>query len=153
MKLESRLLRGIVLGSSFLCISASAAERGRPAPPRPAPPPFHAHPAGVHPRGPTVHQHAVRVLAPRAVVHGRLEWKHWEHPEFVRPVYYWDWPGVHTVTCIAEDSYGDQYPVSEAAAPGFGLANMTDVEDDALDRCYSESGEDSTCFLATCTHI
>jgi len=33
------------------------------------------------------------------------------------------------------------------------LANMTDVEDDALDRCYSESGQDSTCALATCTHL
>ncbi len=34
--------------------------------------------------------------------------------------------------------------LSEPAAPGFGLANMTDVEDDALDRCYSESGQDSS---------
>ena len=57
------------------------------------------------------------------------------------------------MTCIAEDSYGDQYPVSEAAAPGFGLANMTEVEDDALDRCFSESGQDATCVLATCTHV
>jgi hypothetical protein len=55
--------------------------------------------------------------------------------------------------CVAEDSYGDQYPVSEAAPPGFGLSDMTGVEDDALDRCYSESGQDSTCVLATCTHI
>jgi hypothetical protein len=43
--------------------------------------------------------------------------------------------------------------LSEGAAPGFGLANMTDVEDDALDRCYSESGQDTTCVLAACTHV
>jgi hypothetical protein len=30
---------------------------------------------------------------------------------------------------------------------------MTNVEDDALDRCYSESGQDTTCVLASCTHI
>ena len=45
------------------------------------------------------------------------------------------------------------YPVTEAAQPGFGLADMTQVEDDALDRCYAESGQDPTCVLATCTHI
>jgi hypothetical protein len=100
-----------------------------------------------------VPHHQVRVLAPKSVVHGHGEWAHWNHPDFARPIYYWDWPHVHTVTCVAEDSYGDQYPVSEAAAPGFALANMTDVEDDALDRCYSESGQDTTCVLATCTQI
>jgi hypothetical protein len=86
------------------------------------------------------------------VVHGRAGWEHWDHPTFMRPVYYWDWAAVRSVTCIAEDSYGDQYPVTETAAPGFGLDNMTDVEDDALDRCYYGSGGDPTCFLATCTH-
>jgi hypothetical protein len=144
---------GLALGSLLIGMASFAGERGRPAPPRPAPPPFQAHARGVHPRGRVVPQHPVRVLAPRAVVHGSSGWAHWDHPEFARPIYYWEWSGVHNVTCIAEDSYGDQYPVSEAAAPGFGLANMTDVEDDALDRCYNESGNDGTCFLATCTHI
>jgi hypothetical protein len=153
MKLTTPLSFGLLLGSSLLCVAGYGAdEHYRPAP-RPAPPPFQAHPAGVHPHGPVVRQHPVRVLQPRAVVHGRSGWAHWEHPEFTRPVYYWNWDGVHNVTCIAEDSYGDQYPVSEAAAPGFNLSNMTDVEDDALDRCYSESGQDTTCFLATCTHV
>ncbi|MGA2447529.1 MAG: hypothetical protein ABTD50_02500 [Polyangiaceae bacterium] len=152
MKLKGPLTLGVLFGSLFVCWIGYAEEHYRPAA-RQAPPPFQAHPAGVHPHGPIVRQHPVRVLAPRAVVHGRSGWVHWDHPEFARPTYYWSWSGVHTVTCIAEDSYGDQYPVSESAAPGFGLANMTDVEDDALDRCYSESGQDSTCFLATCTHI
>jgi hypothetical protein len=128
MKFKASLPLVLLLGSLFLCLTGYAAEHSRAAT-RPAPPPFQAHPAG------------------------RSGWSHWDHPEFARPIYYWDWVGVHTVTCSAEDSYGDQYPVSEAAAPGFGLANMTDVEDDVLDRCYSESGQDTTCVLATCTHI
>jgi hypothetical protein len=151
MKLKSPLYVGVLLGSLSLCLIGYAEERGRA--PRQAAPAFQAHPAGAHPRGATVPRHQLRVLQPRAVDHGRTGWAHWDHPEFARPNYYWSWAGVHNVTCIAEDSYGDQYPVSEAAPPGFGLANMTDVEDDALDRCYSESGQDSTCVLASCTHI
>ena len=142
---------GLLLGSLSICVLGYADERGRSS--RQEPPPFQAHPSGVHPRGRTVPPHQVRTLAPRAVDHGHTGWAHWNHPDFARPNYYWSWAGVHNVTCIAEDSYGDQYPVSEAAAPGFGLANMTDVEDDALDRCYNESGQDSTCVLASCTHI
>jgi hypothetical protein len=142
---------GLLLGFLSVALAANGEERRRPA--RPEPPPYQRHPAGVHPRGATVRPHQVRVLAPAAVFHGRTGWPHWEHPEFPRPVYYWDWAHVHNVTCVAEDSYGDQYPVSEPAAPGFALGNMTEVEDDALDRCYAESGQDTTCFLATCTHI
>jgi hypothetical protein len=92
-------------------------------------------------------------MAPAVVAHGRGGWARWNHPEFARPVYYWDWDLIHGVTCTAEDSYGDQYPVTETAFPGFGLASMTAVEDDALDRCYAESGQDSTCYLATCSHF
>ncbi|MGA3122945.1 MAG: hypothetical protein ABSF69_19425 [Polyangiaceae bacterium] len=153
MKLKAPVVVGLLLGSSLLCAIGFAGEHSRPAPARQAPPPFRAHAPGVHPRGATVRQHELRVLAPRSVVHGHSGWQHWDHPEFPRPAYYWDWAGIHTVTCIAEDSYGDQYPVSEAAAPGFALGNMTGVEDDALDRCYAESGQDTTCVLLTCTHI
>jgi hypothetical protein len=158
MKFMTAISVGFVVGSSFLCLAGHAQERApdhaRPAPPPPRhePPPFQAHPAGVHPHGATVRNHPIRVLAPKVVVHGRTGWNHWDHPEIARPVYYWTWPAVHNVTCVAEDSYGDQYPVSEAASPGFGLANMTDIEEDALDRCYNESGQDTTCVLATCTH-
>jgi hypothetical protein len=152
VKLKAPLSFGLLLGSLSLCLVGYADEHGRMAP-RPPPRPFQAHPPGTHPHGPMVRQHPVRVLAPTAVVHGHAGWAHWEHPEFARPSYYWNWAAVHNVSCIAEDSYGDQYPVSEAWAPGSTLANMTDVEDDALDRCYSESGQDTTCFLATCTHI
>jgi len=127
-------------------------ENERRAPPRAPPPKFQAHPPGVHPHGPVVRQHPVRVMAPAVVARGHNRWAHWGHPEFARPAYYWDWGAVRGVTCIAEDSYGDQYPVSETAFAGFGLSNMTAIEDDALDRCYAESGQDPSCFLATCTH-
>jgi len=126
---------------------------GRPMPPRPAPPKFQPHPPGIHPHGAMVRQHPIRVLRPEHVRFGAHQWRHWEHPEFARPVYYWDWGGIHQVSCVAEDSYGDQYPVTEDTFPGFGLANMTGVEDDALDRCYQESGGDPSCYLATCSHF
>jgi len=156
----------LVLSSGLLYVGlARAQERERPQrgqqhamppqhamPARPAPPKFQAHPPGAHPQGPTLRQHPVRVLKPRVVRRGHATWNHWDHPDFQRPAYYWNWPAVHSVTCIAEDSYGDQYPVTEAAGRGFGLSNMTTVEDDALDRCYSESGQDPTCTLLTCTH-
>jgi hypothetical protein len=100
-----------------------------------------------------VRPHQVRVLAPRMVEHGKHVWTHWEHPEFARPAYYWDWAIIHSVSCVAEDSYGDQYPVTESTVPGFGLDNMTTIEDDALDRCYQESGSDNSCYLATCSHF
>jgi hypothetical protein len=115
-------------------------------------PHFQGHPPGVHPHGATMHAHATRVLRPTVVARGGHNWGHWGHPEFARPLYYWDWSLVHSVSCTAEDSYGDQYPVTENGWAGFGLGNMTEVEDDALDRCYQESGQDSSCFLATCSH-
>jgi hypothetical protein len=116
-------------------------------------PRWQPHPGGVHPQGPKVRPHTVRVLRPQAVHYGAHPWRHWQHPVFARPVYYWDWPVVRQVTCIAEDSYGDQYPVTEETWRGFALNNMTDVEDDALDRCYQESGGDPSCYLATCSHF
>ena len=140
------------LGVASLAIAQERREEHREAPSRQAPPKFQPHPPGMHPHGPIVRAHPVRILAPRVVVRGRPAWTHWAHPEFARPLYYWDWPTLRGVTCIAEDSYGDQYPVSQVTVAGFGLANMTAVEDDALDRCYAESGQDSSCFLASCSH-
>ena len=164
MKLRVPTAIVVLFAAAFLLHTAARAEERREperqqhggerhAPVRRQPAPkFQGHPPGVHPHGPVVRQHPVRVLAPRVVVRGHPAWPRWEHPEFARPVYYWDWSVIHSVSCTAEDSYGDQYPVTENVGPGFGLANMTDVEDDALDRCYAESGQDDTCYLATCTH-
>jgi len=150
MKRITLALTLFFVGATF---AVAGAEEPRYHPARPAPPKFQPHPPGVHPHGPIVRQHPTRVVAPKTVVYGHHQWNHWEHPEFARPVYYWDWAQVHNVTCVAEDSYGDQYPIAEAAVPGFGLTNMTEIEDDALDRCYAESGQDTSCFLATCSHF
>ena len=156
MNLKAFLTLGllfVLLSPYSIALAEGRGEGHRSAPVRAAPPRFQAHPPGVHPHGPIVRQHPVRVLAPRVVVHGSHQWTHWEHAGFARPVYYWEWRTIHHVTCVAEDSYGDQYPVTEATVPGFGIDNMTTVEDDALDRCYAESGQDPSCFLATCSHF
>jgi hypothetical protein len=92
-------------------------------------------------------------MSPTVVKYGGHQWRHWAHPEFSRPVYYWNCAIIQNVTCIAEDSYGDQYPVTETTFSGFGLVNMTTVEDDALDRCAEESGGDLSCYLATCSYF
>jgi hypothetical protein len=58
------------------------------------------------------------------------------------------------MTCAAEDSYGDVYPVT--AGDYYGVAyqqRIADIEDLALDRCYAESGGDSSCFLLSCTPV
>lgn len=129
-------------------------DRGRTnPPPRPAPPRFQSHPPGAHPHGAIVRPHPIRVMSPRVVKNGEHQWHHWEHAEFSRPVYYWNWAVIRSITCISEDSYGDQYPVTEETFAGFGLAHMTKVEDDALDRCYAESGGDQSCYLVTCSHF
>jgi hypothetical protein len=160
--LEAALAFAVLLSSLQAVSPVHAEERhgrneGRPEgrpnlPARAAPPRFQAHPPGAHPHGPMVRPHPVRVLSPRVATYGGHQWRHWEHPEFARPVYYWEWNAVHNITCTAEDSYGDQYPVTEATFAGFGLVNMTAVEDDALDRCNVESGGDQSCYLLTCSH-
>ena len=148
MKLKPTLTVAVLASASLFAASAQA----KPARPeehghgpavvhREPAPKFVAHAQGVHPRGATVHAHPIRVLAPKVYVHGHAGgWHHWEHPVFERPLYYWDWNVIRSVTCVAEDSYGDQYPVTETWSRGYGLDNMGNVEDDALDRCHDESG-------------
>jgi hypothetical protein len=55
------------------------------------------------------------------------------------------------VTCTAEDSYGNQYPVTEDGYFGEPWQDeVPAVEDAALDRCYEESYGDSSCYLLGC---
>jgi len=168
MNLQRALITAISSASLCLGFSVQAQERHeekreerrapapvaehRTIPVRPSPPAFQKHAPGQHPQY-VDRRHPVRVLAPRVVIHGGHAWNHWEHPDFARPTYYWEWRSIRHVTCIAEDSYGDQYPVTESTTPGFGLEAMNSVEDDAMDRCYAESGQDQTCYLATCSHF
>ena len=64
-----------------------------------------------------VRTHPVRILGPRVLKRDEHPWHHWGHPEFARPAYYWNWAIIRSVSCIAEDSYGDQYPVSTGPSP------------------------------------
>ena len=121
MKLAPKLATPFALVLSFawlqLSTVAHAEERHaehqqahggeRPVPPRPAPPKFQAHPPGVHPHGPMVRPHALRVMRPTVARYGAHPSHHWEHPEFARPVYYWDWSLVRNISCTAEASYGN----------------------------------------------
>jgi hypothetical protein len=53
---------------------------------------------------------------------------------------------------VAQDSDGNQYPVTETDPAGFDYCNnLPETEDQALDYCYYESDNDPGCFLVGCT--
>ena len=82
---------------------------------------------------------------------GDYPWYHWEHPWFERPFYYWDWYRLHSVTCTAEDSDGDLFPVTEDGYYGTMYQDRLDaIEDAALDWCYEATQGDSGCWLVDC---
>jgi len=69
----------------------------------------------------------------------------------VRPIYHWDWYRLHAVTCTAEDSSGDLFPVTEDGYIGnVYQSRLEQIEDAALDRCYDETGGDPGCYLVDC---
>jgi hypothetical protein len=111
--------------------------------PGPGPHPFpHPHPGGGH------------HWDPYPIHHGYHPWPHWGHPFFPRPVYYWDWNRLREVTCTAQDSAGDLYPVTEDAYTGIEYqSELQSIEDAALDRCYSESNGDEGCTLEGCVPV
>ena len=116
----------------------------------PARPPPQTRPPEEHAHGATERQRPRQAYPPEVVVHGRTRWAHRDYHAIVRPNYQWNWAQVRSVTCSAADAGGDQYPVSEVTGPGFAPGNLSDVEDDALDRCYSEAGQDAGCTLVDC---
>ena len=110
-----------------------------PRPPRPGPRP---HPGPGH-----GHWHP-----PFRGHHGHFPWAFWRHPLFVFPVYFWEWGRVNYVTCVATDSYGNNYPVTEDGYVGYGYRGViNEVQEIALNRCYAESGGDPGCYPAGCT--
>jgi hypothetical protein len=132
-------------------------EPGRPDPVRPGPVAGPVRPAPVRPepvRPTPVRPEPGRGInrGPISIGRGSAPWPRWNHPVFNRPVYDWNWASLRVVTCTAEDSYGDQYPVTEDAYSGIQYqAQLPSIEDAALDRCYDESNGDSTCSLVDCT--
>ncbi len=131
------------------------APRPQPIDPRPIDPrPIGPRPIGPRPIGPgPVYPRPINhTFDPINVRIGGLPWAPWEHPIFERPVFGWNWDGLTEVTCTAEDSNGDVYPVTDADYYGVEYqANLDSIEDAALDRCYDESGGDEGCQLVTCT--
>lgn len=82
---------------------------------------------------------------------GHYPWVHWEHPIYVRPIYDWNWPQLQVVTCTAEDSFGDLFPVTEDGYFGSVYQDrIGEIEDAALDRCYDESADRTSCRLLDC---
>jgi hypothetical protein len=58
---------------------------------------------------------------------------------------------VRWVTCTAEDSYGDLFPVTEDGYFGFEYRErLEQTEDAAIDRCYAETNGDRGCRLLDC---
>jgi hypothetical protein len=56
------------------------------------------------------------------------------------------------VTCTAEDSEGDLYPVTEDGYVGIEYqSSLDEIEDNALDYCYEDTGGDEGCSLVGCT--
>jgi hypothetical protein len=79
--------------------------------------------------------------------------RHWDHPYFVRPIFNdWVWDSLRLVTCTAEDSDGDQFPVTENEYTGIEFqAKLPEIEDAALDMCFDETNGDTSCVLVGCT--
>ena len=63
-----------------------------------------------------------------------------------------EWNRVRVVTCTAQNSSGYQFPVTEDAYYGYTYqSRMEQIEDAALNRCYSETNGDESCYLLGCT--
>lgn len=93
-----------------------------------------------------------RAFDPVQIHEGVYAGIHWVHPDFVRPVYQWNWDSLVNVTCSAEDSVGNVYPVTESEYVGPAYqAQMANIEDAALDMCYDDSNGDSSCYLLGCS--
>ena len=83
---------------------------------------------------------------------GGYRWARWSFPFFVRPVYYWDYARLRSVTCTAVDSVGSTYPVTEYGYVGIAYrARLNEIQDASMNRCYAESGGDTSCRFAGCT--
>ncbi|MGZ3693159.1 MAG: hypothetical protein ACXWQO_03075 [Bdellovibrionota bacterium] len=55
------------------------------------------------------------------------------------------------MTCVAADSQGYEYPVTETGYMGIDYqARLMQIEDAAVDRCYEETNGDEGCQLLTC---
>jgi hypothetical protein len=110
---------------------------------RPHPRPWTGRPP--HPRPPG------HVYPPFPSNGNNFPWRRWRHPNVPRPIYDWPWFSITRVTCTAQDSNGYIYPVTEYGNRGAWFPNrLNRIQDEALNRCYYESGQDPGCHLLGC---
>ncbi len=82
---------------------------------------------------------------------GYNHWQRWNHPHFERPAFEFEWHRLSSVTCAAQDSYGNAYPITVNEFYGWAYRErMEQIEDLALDRCFQESGGNPYCSLEGC---
>ena len=82
---------------------------------------------------------------------GYRQWPHWDRPFFARPDFDFNWAQLRLVTCIATDSNGDEFPITEDEFWGYNyMERLTSIEDQAIDRCFAETNGDTGCALLTC---
>ena len=87
----------------------------------------------------------------RVIHHGVSGWRHWDHPDFARPTFNWQWDQVKSVTCSTTDSRGHSYPVTDDGYRGQEYQNaVAQLEDTAMDRCHQESRGDQGCRFGNC---
>ena len=83
---------------------------------------------------------------------GSNPWNHWPHPPLSRPTLNFNWALLRKVTCTAVDSKNIPYAVMEDRYEGVTFRErINEIQDAAIDRCYSESNGDVSCALAYCT--
>ena len=127
---------------------------GGPVPGHGGPVPGHGGPVPGH-GGPVPGHGAPGYHHPPFVGHGGFyPWPRWGHPVFVRPVFAWQWVSLSAVTCTAETSNGEVFPLTENGYIGdVYQAHMEQIEDATLNQCYAESNGDTTCHLIGCTPL
>jgi hypothetical protein len=81
---------------------------------------------------------------------GYYPWPHWDRNNVIRP-YDFEWNNLKSVTCVAQDRYRTQYPVTEDGYEGSTYQDrMSEIEQATVDRCFAESN-DTDCQLVSCT--
>lgn len=67
------------------------------------------------------------------------------------PVYPWNWPARFSIMCVAQDSYGNYFDVTEFGYTGWDYQTfMSAVIQASVTRCYYSTGGDIGCRLVFC---
>jgi hypothetical protein len=90
----------------------------------------------------------------RVVYRHERRYAPWRPRTIVSRYYPFEWRRLTGVACYARDSYGYTYSVAENRYFGESYqSRMVEVENDALARCYAESGGDTGCYVYDCDPV